>query len=295
MSDRKRRPAPGRQPAQQNSKGGTPSSGDAGSPPKSAGSHSASGSARAGRRETERQRPPQPATPTLINQLRKPFLVSSLIFLITAGLLVVFMQAATPAYACSNVDTVRSPAPSELGQVQPDQGNQHVQTGDKVTYPVCPPASGKHINQQGYGPLQPKVYGPDDKSVPNGWVHNLEHGGLVVLYSCDKGACDSTSIAGLQAFSGQFPTSPVCQLPAGYVGPVVARFEQMPTKYAALLWGRALYLDTLDTATIDQFFLRYGERLSPAGKFIAPPEPQCAAPSATPAASTSPAPSASGG
>ena len=291
MSDRKRRPAPGRQPAQQNSKGGTPSSGDAGSPPKSAGSHSASGSARAGRRETERQRPQQPATPTLINQLRKPFLVSSLIFLITAGLLVVFMQAATPAYACSSVDTVRSPAPSELGQVQPDQGNQHVQTGDKVTYPVCPPASGKHINQQGYGPLQPKVYGPDDKSVPNGWVHNLEHGGLVVLYSCDKGACDSASIAALQTFSGQFPVSPVCKVPPGYVGPVVARFEQMPTKFAALLWDRALYLDTLDTQAIDQFFLRYGERLSDSGAWVAPPEPQCTAPSASPAASTPPAPS----
>ena len=210
----------------------------------------------------------------------------------------VYTQTASPAYACTTIDTVQSPAPSELGQVQPDMGNQHVQPGDKVTYPVCPPASGKHINQAGYGPLQPKVYGPDDHSVPNGWVHNLEHGGLVLLYSCDKGACDTASIAALQTFSAQFPNSPVCNKPAGIVGPVVARFEQMPTKYAALLWDRALYLDTLDTKTIDDFFLKYGERLSEGGSWIAPPEPQCAAPSASPSASPSPAsaaPSASGG
>ncbi len=36
----------------------------------------------------------------------------------------------------------------------------------------------------------------------------------------------------------------------------------MPTKYAALVWDRALYLDTLDTQQIYSFFLRYGERLS---------------------------------
>ncbi len=58
----------------------------------------------------------------------------------------------------------RHPSDGQVGQVQPDMGNQHVQPGDKVTYAVCPPASGKHINKTGYGPLQPKVYGPDDQS-----------------------------------------------------------------------------------------------------------------------------------
>ncbi len=241
----------------------------------------------------ERHRPPQPATPTTIDRLRKPFLVSFVVFVITAVGLIVVTQAAQPVYACGVVDTVKSPAAGELGQVQADQGNQHVQPGDHVTYPVCPPASGKHINVTGQGPIPPKVYGPDDKAVPNSWVHNLEHGGLVLLYSCDKGACDSSSLAALQAFTSQFPTSPVCQIPPGRIGPVVARFEQMPTRYAALLWDRALYLDTLDTNTIDQFFLRYGERLASDGTWVAPPEPQCTAPSPTPAPTVSP--SASGG
>jgi hypothetical protein len=163
--------------------------------------------------------------------------------------------------------------------VQPDMGNAHVNTGDKVTYPVCPPASGKHVNRSGYGPLKPDVYGPDDNSVPNGWVHNLEHGGLVLLYSCDKGACDDAGLQKLQDFSNGFPNSAVCNIPAGVVGPVVARFEQMPTRYAALVWDRAYYFDELDAQSVYDFYLRYGERVSDDGNWIAPPEPQCAVPS----------------
>jgi hypothetical protein len=68
------------------------------------------------------------------------------------------------------------------------------------------------------------------------------------------------------------------------VGPVIARFEQMPTKYAALVWNRALYLDTLDNAKIYEFYTRYGERISD-GKFAAPPEPQCGVPAASPSGS----------
>ncbi|HEY5628022.1 MAG TPA: DUF3105 domain-containing protein [Candidatus Limnocylindrales bacterium] len=314
MSDRNRRPSSGRQPVPQSrGKGANPAPGKGAASSKTGGdgaasaggprpsgtgggrppAHSPSGTTRAGRREFERHRPPQPATPTLIDQLRKPFLVSFLVFVLVAVGIALYAQAASPAYACETVDTVQSPAPGELGQVQPDQGNQHVQTGDKVQYGTCPPASGKHINQQGSGPIQPKVYGPNDQAVPNEWVHNLEHGGLVLLYSCDKGACDSASLAALQTFSDQFPTSPVCGLKPGFVSPVIARFEQMPTKYAALLWDRVLYLNSLDTQTIDQYFLRYGERLASDGKLIAPPEPQCSAPSAPPAASSSPAPSGS--
>ena len=151
----------------------------------------------------------------------------------------------------------------ELGQVQPDQGNGHVQAGDKVTYPVCPPASGKHINQPGFGPLEPKVYGPDDASLPNGWVHNLEHGGLVLLYSCEKGACDA---AGIQAparhrrgLPDQRHLRPARRRRRARSSPGSSR---CPRKYAALVWDRVLYLDTLDSAKIYDFYLRYGERVS---------------------------------
>ncbi len=246
-------------------------------------SHGPTGTSRAGRREAARHRPPEQ---TALQRLRKPILVIAMAVAVVGVTVAVLSSAAAPAYACSTVDTVQAAADGELGQVQPDRGNGHVQAGDKVTYPVCPPASGKHFNKKDYGPLQPKVYGPDDQSLPNGWIHNLEHGGLALLYSCDKGACDAAGLQALRDAAAGFPNSPVCNLPAGTVGPVVARFEQMPTRYAALVWDRVLYLDTLDTARIYDFYARYGERVSD-GRFVAPPEPQCAAPSASPSAGAS--------
>jgi hypothetical protein len=249
-------------------------------------STSPTGTPRAGRRATDRRRPPEQ---TALQRLRTPILALVAIVAIGGVGLFVVQSAAAPAYACTTVDTVQGPAEGQLGQVQPDQGTQHVGAGEKVTYAVCPPASGRHVNRIGFGPLEPQVYGPEDQSLPTGWVHNLEHGALVVLYSCDRGACDDATIAQLQALDDGLPNSAVCNIPAGVVGPVIARFEEMPTRFAALVWNRALYLDTLDTEAIYEFFLRYAERVDD-GRFVAPPEAQCAVPTAAP--SDSPAPSA---
>ncbi|HEX2809594.1 MAG TPA: DUF3105 domain-containing protein, partial [Kineosporiaceae bacterium] len=147
-------------------------------------STSPSGTPRAGRRETPRRRLDQRSP---LERFRTPLIALAVIAVVVGVSVFVFASATAPTYACSNTDTIQPAASGELGQVQGDMGNTHVQTGDKVTYSVCPPASGKHVNRQGFGPLKPKVYGPDDQSTPNGWVHNLEHGGLVVLYSCSRG------------------------------------------------------------------------------------------------------------
>ncbi len=267
MTDSTKRPAGGAPAGKTSSR--KPSSGPTGSP-------------RAGRRSTQRRRHEEQSA---LQRFRTPIIAIAVIAVVVGVSAFVFTSAAAPTYACTTIDTVKPAASGEIGQIQPDMGNQHVSSGEKVTYPVCPPASGKHVNRSGYGPLQPKVYGPDDNSSPTGWVHNLEHGGLVLLYSCDKGACDDATLQALRDFSAGFPTSAICQIPPGTVGPVVARFEQMPTKFAALVWNRVLYMDTLDTQQVYDFFLQYGERVSPDGQWISPPEPQCNPPSASPAPS----------
>ena len=99
---------------------------------------------------------------------------------------------------------------------------------------------------------------------------------MVVLYSCDKGACDDATLERLRGIVTSLPPSPVCQIPPGCSAPVVARFEQMPTKFAALVWDRALYMDVLDTDKINEFYTRYSERVDSEGNFLAPPEQQCA-------------------
>lgn len=199
----------------------------------------------------------------------------------------VFLAATSPSYACSTEFEATAPDPEGLGAVQSDMGRGHIPVGEYARYTYCPPASGAHVNLTGQGPIQARFYGPNDAVVPQGWIHNLEHGGLVLLYRCDGGGCDDTSQATLRGLFDDFPPSPVCNIPAGRNGPVIARFEQMPKPYAALVWGRVLYLDSLDTEAILHFWAEEGEQSNP--------EPQCAAPAASPGTSpaASPAPSPS--
>ena len=252
-------------------------------------STSPTGTPRVGRRDSQRRRVTH--TPTFFERFRTPIVAIAVVALLGVVGFAVIGSASASSYACTTMDTVA--AGTDGSQIQSDLGSTHIGVNDKITYPTCPPASGKHVNRSGFGPLEPRVYGPDDRSEPQGWIHNLEHGGLVLLYSCEKVACDETLLQQLRSFSTGFPASAICQIPSGFAGPIVARFEQMPTKFAALLWGRALYLDTLDAQKIYDFFLQYGELVSDDGTWLAPPEEQCAAPSPSISASPSPSISAS--
>ena len=256
-----------------------------GRPPTATRSSSPSGTARAGRRERARAA----YQPSFVERYRTLIVaVAALagVILISAF---VFVSAASPAYACTQewVPTpTASPAPDASpnpGYVQPDMGRTHVPVGQKVTYTFCPPASGSHYNAAGQGPIQPRVYGPSDKAIPEGWIHNLEHGAMVILYrgrEGDPGLTDAGQTA-LKALFSAFPASPVCGIqPGTSTGPVIARFDEMATPYAAIVWGRVLPLDDLDTTKILDFFQIWGERSNP--------EKQCSAPSAAPSTEASP-------
>jgi hypothetical protein len=165
-------------------------------------------------------------------------------------------------------------------------GRRHLGSGEKITYTYCPPASGSHDNAPGIGPIAPRLYGPNDTALPVGWIHNLEHGALVLLYRGHDGDPGITAAGQqeLRAIFDSFPSSPVCGIaPGTSQGPVIARFDQMTTPYAAMVWGRVLPLETLDTAQILAFYDEWGERTNP--------EPQCTPPSAAPAPAPSVSPS----
>jgi len=259
----------------------------------STGSTSPTGTPRAGRRERQRVRYRQPS---FWERYRSWIVIAAAAIVIVGAVAFIFVSPASGGYACSNIMT---PAPSVstapgatpvLGQPQPDQGRTHVPVGSTVTYTYCPPASGNHYFQPPLGPIPPKFYGPDETTLPEGWVHNLEHGALVVLYSCKDGCPDDATLAQLKAFAdpSTFPPSPVCNIPAGTnVAPVVTRFDSMATKFAGVVWGRVLFQDTLDTNQLLAFYEQWGERTNP--------EPQCTppspAPSPSPAASAAPSPS----
>lgn len=198
-----------------------------------------------------------------------------------------------PAYACSTVwvpDPTTAPsegAAPQPGYVQPDMGQGHVATGTQIRYTYCPPASGRHFNAAGAGPIRAQMYGPEDAVIPQGWLHNLEHGALVILYR--DPAADQTA---LKALFDAVPTSPVCGFEPGgqSPGPVVARFKDMAWPYAAFVWDRVLPMETLDQQAVLDFYAAFGERTNP--EELCPGARESASPSASAAPSGSPAPSA---
>jgi hypothetical protein len=215
---------------------------------------------------------------------------------VLAGL--IFLQATQAAYTCGTIWTP-APTPSplagasnRLGYVQPDMGNTHIPVGKSQKYTYCPPASGNHINTVGVGPISPaRIFKPTDTVLPQQWIHNLEHGGLVILYKTDSPGATADGLAQFQQFFDAFPASPICQVPPHKLSPVIAPFNDMPTPYTAILWDRVLPMDTWDPNLVLKFFQTESERLDANGDFVAPPETQCPAPSKSPSPSDSAAPS----
>ena len=267
-------------------------------------------------RATRRSRRPAPRSTTFLerNRTRLLWAGGAVVIAVLAG--IAFINSTQPVYACTNVfdptpapgpagasaaptGSGTSPAPATTeqppGYVQEDMGHLHVNPGTRVRYTWCPPASGRHYNASGEGPIRPGVYGPGDRAVPPGWVHNLEHGALVVLYSCVGDACTDQGQQALEALFAQLPPSPICQIPAGSLD-VIARFDDMPWPYAALVWDVVLPLQTLDTAAILDFYAQRGDRFNPekpASCTQASPSPGPASPAPAASPGASPAPAAS--
>jgi hypothetical protein len=228
---------------------------------------------------------------------------------------VAYLGLTRPTYACSNVFEP-SPAPSWIapspvpvasgaspapavtppppGYVQPDMGHLHEPVGNTVTYRYCPPASGKHYNATNQGPIRGGLYGPGDVAVPPGWVHNLEHGAIVLLYSCKAPdgetapACTDAGQQQLKDLLARWPDSPICKIPKGTLTPVIARFDDMATNYTALVWDVVLPMDQIDETLLFEFYARNAELYNPEKQCSEPtPTPGPATP--TPAATASPA------
>jgi hypothetical protein len=90
-----------------------------------------------------------------------------------------------------------SPSPpntntAPVGHAIDEMPHFHVVQGTQITYMHNPPTSGCH-NSLGSGtaPLKPGIYtASNTKLTPEYWVHNLEHGYIVVSYNCPTG-CDA--------------------------------------------------------------------------------------------------------
>jgi Protein of unknown function (DUF3105) len=88
-------------------------------------------------------------------------------------------------YSPSPPDTNTAP----VGQPIDEMPHFHVAQGTQITYMHNPPTSGCHYSLAvGVAPLKPGIYVTGSTSLtPEYWVHNLEHGYVVVSYNCPSG------------------------------------------------------------------------------------------------------------
>ena len=121
------------------------------------------------------------------------------------------------------------------------EGWAHVAEGAAVSYQSNPPASGPHY------PVWAR-YREHAGAVPRGyWVHNLEHGAVVLLYRPDAPAAAVQELR--QAFAA-LPNDPAC----GHRRALLTPDPLLPQPFvAAVAAHRVLMADRLDPAWVRSF------------------------------------------
>jgi hypothetical protein len=135
-----------------------------------------------------------------------------------------------------------------LGVAVDEMPHTHVAPPARVSYNHDPPTSGCHYSLgAGTAPISPGVY---DKHVdPEHWVHNLEHGYIVVFYNCPSG-CAADLSALTQWYDGH-PPDPVLPSERKII---VIPWTTMLTPFAVESWDWFMPLATADTLKIEAFY-----------------------------------------
>jgi hypothetical protein len=124
-----------------------------------------------------------------------------------------------------------------------------------VDYGPGAPAGGEHASCWG-------TWGIHDVPLPaENFVHNLEHGGVALLYDCPDG-CDA-EVAALREFV------------FGHELTVLTPFEGLRTRFAVTSWGYRLETDCLDLALVTSFYDSHVDQ-APEQFGRPPPEPPAA-------------------
>lgn len=145
----------------------------------------------------------------------------------------------TSGLPCSGADCADQCGPGV--DAPPLEGQTHVPIGTKVQYAANPPASGNHW------PMWKQPWDMYATQVPREeWVHNLEHGGVVLLYNCATpcpDVVDALTAIRLARPPDRFNTIRILGTPD----------PEMPRRVAAVAWGWRWQGDVVDEATLRCF------------------------------------------
>ena len=132
------------------------------------------------------------------------------------------------------------------GTAVPDEGSRaHIDPSQSITYKHYPPTSGPHYAS----PAEWQTIA----SLPEGtFIHNLEHGGIVILYNCPSGnACDTLRKQLENYVQNRGPVEPEFNEVKLIMSPYL---RGMTTKIALLAWDWIDQFDTYDEARITRFY-----------------------------------------
>lgn len=129
----------------------------------------------------------------------------------------------------------------------PAAAANHALQGSALSWQTNPPAEGTHY------PVWVPWAQSFAEQVPRGnWLHNAEHGGVILLYRCPDGCPDV--VVQLQGMAEALPQDPLCQ------APITARWVLTPdpllpdgVQVAAVGWGFTYQATCVDSDTLKPF------------------------------------------
>ena len=136
-----------------------------------------------------------------------------------------------------------------VGTAVPDEGRNHVDPSTTPTYKFYPPASGPHYSAQGIAPVSWQTIATLQEGQ---YIHNLEHGGIAILYDCPSGTDCTTLKNALENYvTNLAPVEPTY----GEIKVVLTPYSRgMQKKIALVAWDYIEFLDSYDQAEITRFY-----------------------------------------
>ena len=136
-----------------------------------------------------------------------------------------------------------------IGTQVPDEGRNHIDPSTTGTYANYPPASGPHYSAQGVAPVQWQTVGTLQEGQ---YIHNLEHGGIAILYNCPSGNDCTTLKNQLQNYvENLVPQEPQF---GEYKVVMTPYARNMQKRIALVAWDYIEWLDNYDENAITQFY-----------------------------------------
>jgi len=124
---------------------------------------------------------------------------------------------------------------------------EHIVACTPITYATNPPSSGQHYPTWA-------DFGAYDFALPRGyWVHNLEHGAVVVTYHCEDGC--AADLAAAKAWLAELKPDATCS--TGPARALLVPDPDLDVPWAASAWGFTLRADCFDPQAFTKFYLEH--------------------------------------